>query len=260
MFTHHRSRLIGFVWLCVLAGTAFAQTRFTPPAHAPQFFHMTVFRQLQPGCADFLQNQLHPARQRGGVKTLYAWSTALGDLNELVTLQPIAAADSFYQLNAPQREPAAAVLWTRFEQFYEEHLDYVIVTRPELSAELPVKLPLVWPRLVRLRITTTAPQRDGEFKQWLQREWLPRATRNTARTEWPTEWPTKWIATLRYGGDVNNTFLSWRMGEGFADLDAAFDRQADTQLVAAGVVTCNTDYWLRYRPDLSIVEGRAAQR
>ncbi|NOT58610.1 MAG: hypothetical protein HOP19_00115 [Acidobacteria bacterium] len=209
---------------------------------------MTVFRQLQPGYADFLQNRLHPARQRGGVKNLYIWSTALGDLNELVTLQPIATADSFYQLDAPQREPAAAVLWQRFERFYEERLDYVIVTRPELSAQL---LPAPnWPRLVRLRITTTAPQREGEFKQWLQRELLPHATRYKAATEW--------LTTLRYGGDVNNTFLSWRMSESFADLDAAFDRQANAQLVAAGIVTCDTDYWLRYRPDLSIVTGKAA--
>ena len=143
--------------------------------------------------------------------------------------------------------PATTAQWMRFAQFYEERLAYVIVTRPALSAQLP-SLPLaVWPRLARLRITTTAPQREGDFEQWALRELLPR---NTAATEW--------FAKLRYGGDVNNTFLSWRMSERFSDLDAAFDQQADAQLLAAGIATCNTDYWLRFRPDLSIVNGKAA--
>ncbi len=242
MLTHRLSHLLGYVALCVLAWSPAAHTQ-TPPVRPPQFFQMTVYRNLQPGYAAFIQRELNPARIKGGVQELYVWSTALGDRNELIMLQPIEDAGDFYQFRTQEMAPATTAQWMRFAQFYEERLAYVIVTRPELNA----RLPSVWPRLARLRITTTAPQREGDFAQWALRELLPR---NTAATEW--------FAKLRYGGDVNNTFLSWRMSERFSDLDAAFDRQADAQLLAAGVVTCNSDYWLRYRPDLSIVNGKAA--
>ena len=244
MLTYRLSRFLGFALLCALAWTPTAHPQ-TLRASPPQFFQMLVYRNLRPGYAAFIQRELNPARLKGGVKELYVWSTALGDRNELILLQPVEDAGDFFQFRAQEMAPATTAQWMRFAQFYEERLAYVIVTRPELNAQLPP----IWPRLVRLRITTTAPQRDDEFAQWVQRELLPR---NTAATEW--------FAKLRYGGDVNNTFLSWRMGEHFADLDAAFDRQADAQLLAAGIATCNTDYWLRYRPDLSIVNGKAAAR
>jgi hypothetical protein len=238
---HHRlSRLLWLVLLCALACLldAMAQT----PGQPSQFFRMTVYRNLRPGYADFIQRELNPALIKGGVQNLAAWSTALGDRNELITLQPVEDAGDFYQFREMETAPATAAQWMRFAQFYEERLAYVIVTRPELGARLPHD----WPRLARLRITTTAPQRDGAFVQWVQRELLPRT-------------PTEWFAKLRYGGDVNNTFLSWRMGASFDELDAAFDQQADAQLRAAGVVDCNADYWLRYRADLSIVDGQSAR-
>ena len=253
MLTNRLSRFLCLALLCACLGLPVAHTQ-TPLVPPPQFFQMIVYRNLRPGYADFIRGELNPALIKGGSQNLSVWSTALGDWHELITLQPVEDAGDFYQFRAQEMAPATTAQWMRFTQFYEERLAYVIVTRPELSAQLPTR----WPRLVRLRITTTAPQRDGDFAQWVLRASLPHAARNTAATEWPTEWPTEWIAKLRYGGDVNNTFLSWRMGERFADLDAAFDQQADTQLQAAGVVTCNTDYWLRYRPDLSIVKGKAA--
>ncbi|MBI3423074.1 MAG: hypothetical protein HY011_09055 [Acidobacteria bacterium] len=243
-------RLSGFLWLALLCACAWlpaAQTQ-TPSAEQPQFFLLVVYRNLQPGYAAFIRQELTPARRRDGVKTLYAWSTAWGDLKELITLQPLAEADALEQFTQPENESGSAALWPPFTRLYEERLAYVIVTHPALSAQpLPVH---AWPRLLRLRITTTAPQRDGAFAQWVQGELLPHAAQNRAATEW--------FAKLRYGGDVVNTFLSWRMGERFADLDAAFDRQATAQLQAAGVVMCDTDYWLRYRPDLSIVAGQPA--
>jgi hypothetical protein len=230
--------------LCALVWAPVAHTQ--TPHSTPQFFQMVVYRNLRPGYAAFMQRELNPAQIKGGLQSLSVWSTALGDLSELITLQPVEGAGDFFQFRVQGNAPATSAQWLRFTQFYEERLTYVIVTRPELSTQLPP----VWPRLARLRITTTEPQRDDEFAQWVQRESLPRAAQNTAATEW--------FAKLRYGGDVNNTFLSWRVGERFSDLDAAFDRQADAQLLPVGVVTCNTDYWLRYRPDLSIVEGKVA--
>ncbi len=242
MLTHWLSRFIGFAVLCACVCLPAAHPQ-TPRAREPQFFQMMVYRNLRPGYADFIQRELNPARLKGGLQNLSVWSTALGDRNELITLQPVEDAGDFFQFRAQEMAPATTAQWMRFAQFYEERLAYVIVTRPELGEQLPA----TWPRLARLRITTTAPQREGDFEQWALRELLPR---NAAATEW--------FAKLRYGGDVNNVFLSWRMSERFSDLDAAFDQQADAQLLAAGIATCNTDYWLRYRPDLSIVNGRAA--
>lgn len=245
MLTHRLSRFLCLALLCACAGWPVAHTQ-TPSADPPQFFQMVVYRNLRPGYAAFIQRELNPALRQSGVLNLSAWSTALGDRHELITLQPQTDAQAFEHFLGQERGQPLTAQLLRFAQFYEERLAYVIVTRPELNAQLPA----TWSRLARLRITTTAPQRDGEFAQWVQHEALPRAAHNTAAMEW--------FAKLRYGGDVNNTFLSWRMSERFSDLDAAFDQQADAQLQAAGVVACNTDYWLRYRADLSIVNGKAA--
>ncbi len=213
---------------------------------------------------DFVKNVMNPLYVKAGLKTRLAWRADRGTRNQIIYFVPIESfgASRDYLREALGNEDAIRLFWQKHGQFLEsseiltvEALPDLSWTNPKFHGQSPVAL---------MRWQTVAYGRNTEYEDFFKNLEIP-ARRKTAEQ---SNMLGQWRFRLRFGGDVYR-YLMLRPMASYAEQDeggtkglgqilGVTEYQKLLDKMPKGVIVQDEAYLLRFRPDLSIVDGKVA--
>ncbi|MBI3423080.1 MAG: hypothetical protein HY011_09085 [Acidobacteria bacterium] len=229
---------------------------FAPPADKTELWQIQIYR-VKPAnmteLTSFLKHELNPARIKGGTKRFDYWATVYGNTTELIAINPMP--EGYAQIGQPTAinkalGDGAAALFARAARFYEERLAYVVRYDPALShtsAKFQGK-----PDWAILNFLEIAPGQTKAYEDWRKTEFIPADRQGSALARWFTK--------VRFGGDITRTYLELRLLTSPAEIDQTTPQGAQVQAamdkLPAGTVARQERRLVRYRPDISIFDGK----
>lgn len=230
--------------------------RFAPPADKTELWQIQIYR-VKPAnlgeFASFIKHEMNPVRLKGGTKRLDYWATVYGNTTELISIAPMT--EGYAGIGQPNTVnkalgDGAGALFMRFSRFVEERLNYIVRYEPALSftgAKFQGK-----PDWAIFNLHEIVPGREQVFLDWRKNEYIPVARQGLDLAHW--------MGKVVLGGDITRTFIEIRPLASPADLDIPLSAEPRTQAVIekrpAGTMELHERRLVRYRPDLSIFDGK----
>ena len=245
--------------------TVAAQQTSAPSAEKHQLYNLMI-RRPQPGMGDeydnFVRTEMNPLRIKGGLRQIDIWTLVRGRRGGRVSLHPIENFADFDDSVGVERAldaKAEAAFFQKQSRMLADAETYTLEHLPELSWTSPNYKPEMQ-RAAVLRFIKVAPGREREYENYLRTVELPARQKVLAQTNMLAQQRYR----VRFGGDAY-AYVMMRPMTKFAELD---DSKGLTQLLGAdaaqklfnqlpqGVVVAEEAWLLRYRPELSIAEGK----
>ncbi|MBI3423076.1 MAG: hypothetical protein HY011_09065 [Acidobacteria bacterium] len=208
--------------------------------------------------SDFTKNTTLPLQLKGGLKAKYVWRSERGDRFDFLTFVPM---ESYATIGtvpdsiraALGNDAATALYYQTSRKFLTGTEILTVEAQPDLSWTNP-KL-TGQPQLAIMRWQHAAPGRAGEYESFLK---------SYIKSVSQSEMLGQWRFRLRFGGDTT-TYLMLRPLASTAELDAGdplINKLGETEArkiynqLAPGVLARDEAYLIRFRPDLSIIDGK----
>ena len=237
-------------------------TSFAPPVDKEQLWHIQVYRVKPSNMTEFIsfiKHEMNPARIKGGANRLDYWETVYGNATELINIAPMPG--GYAEIGQPNTVSkalgeGASGLFARQARFIEERLNYIVRYDPTLSftsAKFQGK-----PDWAIFNVAELAPGQAKAYEDWLKNDFIPAERQGSSLARWYTK--------MRFGGDMNNTYLMLRPLSSPAEIEQpapnadARARAANVNdKLPAGAIARQDRRRLRYRPDISIFDGKIAE-
>ncbi len=242
-----------------------AQQNATPSAEKHQLYDL-IIRRPQPGMGgdydNFIRTEMNPLRIKGGIQQMDVWTLARGNRGGRVFISPIANfanLDNPIGINRALDAKAAAAFWQKHSRIVAGEESYTLEHLPELSWTSP-NYKAGMQRAAVLRFIKVAPGREREYENYYRNVEIPARLKLLAQTTMLGQWRYR----VRFGGD-SYSYVMIRPMMNFAELDDAkglrelLGAEAAQKLYSQlppGVVVADEACLLRYRPELSIAEGK----
>jgi hypothetical protein len=194
--------------------------------------------------------QISAALKKAEVPSRVVLTTVMGDLNEYVSITPVA---KFAQLDGPTpieralgKEEADKLL-KRGSMFIQSLHRFATLSSPEVSLYSDSKEP---PALSMVSFVRLLPGKGPAYNEWLKNEYVPAMQK--------AEVKDLWISRNIFGGNSNDRVIV-RPIKAMAEIDGgpiltkALGREASQKLMLSGSALTETTETriMRYRPDLS---------
>ncbi len=247
------------------AQTVAAQQTAAPSTEKHQLYNLMI-RRPQPGLGpdydNFIRTEMNPLRIKGGIQQMDVWTLASGGRGGRVVISPIA---NFANLDNPigisrALDPKARdAFWQKHSRLLAEEESYTIEHLPALSWTSP-NYKAGMQKAAVLRFIKVAPGREREYENYYRNVEIPARLKLLTQTTMLGQWRYR----VRFGGDSYG-YVMIRPMVNFAELD---DAKGLRELLGAdaaqklydqlpqGVVVADEACLLRYRPELSIAEGK----
>ncbi len=240
-------------------------------AEKKQLFTLTIMHvkpELLSEYENFLKNELNPLLIKGGVKARYVWWPDRGDRVELIFIAPM---ENYAVMNQPDTlrtvlgsPEAVALIYQKQRRFLNGQEVFTIEANPDISWTNP-KLQ-GQPRFALMRWQTVVYGRSAEYEDFFKNYEMP-ARRKTADQ---SNMLGQWRFRVRFGGDVYR-YLMLRPMASYGELDeggtkglgqilGAAEYQKMLSQLPQGVIVHDEAYLIRFRAELSIVDGKSASQ
>ncbi|MBI3423077.1 MAG: hypothetical protein HY011_09070 [Acidobacteria bacterium] len=245
--------------------TVAAQQTAAPSAEKHQLYNLMI-RRPQPGLGDdydnFVRTEANPLRIKGGIQQMDVWNLTRGGMGGRIFMHPI---EKFADLDHPAGisrvldAKAAAAFWQKHGRMLANDEAYTLEHLPELSWTSP-NYKAGMQKAAVLRFIKVAPGREREYENYFRNVEIPARLKLVAQTTMLGQWRYR----VRFGGD-SYSYVMLRPMMNFAELDDAkglrelLGAEAAQKLYSQlppGVVVADEACLLRYRPELSIAEGK----
>ena len=229
---------------------------FAPSANKTELWHLRILRVRPSQRAEFIsfvKHELNPARIKGGMQRMDYWMTSVGNTTEFINIElwPNGYAD-ISQPGAVGKAMGAGAnnLFERQARLFEELHSYVVRYEPTLSftsAKFQGK-----PDWAIFNLHEIVPGREQVYLDWRKNEYIPVARQGHDLAHW--------MGKVTLGGDITRTFIEIRPLTSPAELDIPLSQEPRLQAVIekrpAGTVSQHERRLVRYRPDISIFDGK----